>query len=391
MKERNRDCSSEYAYSTGELGAAVANDTYTYGKWLDRLTAFNGKPIGYDAAGNRTGYDGWTYVWEAGRQLKRMTKNGSTIDYKYDDNGIRTEKTVNGVTTKYTTIDGRITSQTDGTNTLYFRYDSKNELFGVNVNGTEYVYIKNLQGDVTGIADMSGNVVVQYRYDPWGQVESVTGRLADTLGQLNPMRYRGYYLDSETGYYYLQSRYYEPEMRRFINADDILLAKLTDNNLFSYCGNEPINQIDPTGHLVIRRWMVSSVVDFLLMLIPGIGAAFAPIKSIAKAFGKAALKVKIKTPLINFIKFIARNSVKIVKGIQKGLSKIPGIGPWLASKIPVGKIGGIVAGMSSSVVFNKILTVLIPNIDIVLSIGGAISGILDYALDKKLNNSIWVI
>ena len=134
---------------------------------------------------------------------------------------------------------------------MYFRYDSNNELFGINANGTEYVYVKNLQGDVTGIADMSGNIVVQYRYDPWGQVESVTGSLANTLGQLNPMRYRGYYLDAETGYYYLQSRYYEPEMRRFINADDILLAKLTDNNLFSYCGNTPINQIDPTGHIAI--------------------------------------------------------------------------------------------------------------------------------------------
>ena len=385
--------SSEYAYSTGELGTASASDAYTYGNsaWPDQLTAFNGKTITYDAAGNRTGYDGWTYVWEAGRQLKRMTKNGSTIDYKYDDSGIRTEKTVNGVTTKYTTIDGRITSQTDGTNTLYFRYDSNNELFGVNANGTEYVYVKNLQGDVTGIADMSGNVVVQYRYDPWGQVESVTGSLANTLGQLNPMRYRGYYLDAETGYYYLQSRYYEPEMRRFINADDILLAKLTDNNLFSYCGNEPVNNIDITGHLVIRRWMISSVIDFLLMLIPGIGAAFAPIKSIAKAFGKAALKAKIKTPLVNFIKFIARNSVKIAKGIQKALSKVWIVGSWLASKIPVNKIGGIMAGMSSSVVINKILNILLPNVDIILSIGGAISGILDYAFDKKLNNSIWVI
>ena len=310
--------SSEYAYSTGELGAAVTNDTYTYGKWLDRLTAFNGKPIGYDAAGNRTGYDGWTYVWEAGRQLKRMTKNGSTIDYKYDDNGIRTEKTVNGVTTKYTTIDGRITSQTDGTNTLYFRYDSKNELFGVNVNGTEYVYVKNLQGDVTGIADMSGNVVVQYRYDPWGQVESVSGSLADTLGQLNPMRYRGYYLDSETGYYYLQSRYYEPEMRRFINADDILLAKLTNNNLFSYCKNNPIALFDPNGDLAIAI----SVVSFFTALAFGTALIISAYAILSDSNVQKALTQLIQTTG-NGIKTLCREIVSSINVAREKAAKKP--------------------------------------------------------------------
>ena len=126
--------------------------------------------------------------------------------------------------------------------------------------------------------------MAEYAYDTWGKALSVTGSMAETVEKLNPMRYRGYYCDSETGYYYLQSRYYDPEIGRFINADDITISAILKDssvglNLFAYCLNDPINNIDPTGYLVIPRWIVSWIIDALLMAIPFIGFAYAPIKA----------------------------------------------------------------------------------------------------------------
>ena len=104
-------------------------------------------------------------------------------------------------------------------------------------------------GDVMEILDSSGNAVVSYLYDAWGAPISITGPMASTLGIQNPIRYRGYYYDTETGLYYLQSRYYDPVVGRFINADNQLSASsdVTGMNLFVYCGNNPINRYDPTG------------------------------------------------------------------------------------------------------------------------------------------------
>ena len=212
-------------------------------------------------------YNGYTYIWQAGRRLASMTDGENTYSYKYDDSGIRTEKTVNGVTTHYTAVDGRITGQYDGTNTLYFRYDADNSPVGFNLNGTEYVYFKNIQGDIEEILDISGNSVVKYAYDSWGKVLSVTGSMAAAVGQINPIRYRGYYYDSETGYYYLQSRYYNPDICRFINADEPDTASAAINietltNLFAYCQNNPISYIDAGG-----QWYSYNAEAYLFLLL----------------------------------------------------------------------------------------------------------------------------
>ena len=111
--------------------------------------------------------------------------------------------------------------------------------------------MKNLQGDVVQIRSVYGTVVVEYTYDAWGNVLSITGLYADTLGQNNPIRYRGYYQDFETGFYYLQSRYYDPAIRRFINADNAI-SGIGENalgyNMFVYCMNNPVNLSDSTGN-----------------------------------------------------------------------------------------------------------------------------------------------
>ena len=122
---------------------------------------------------------------------------------------------------------------------MYFRYDKNNSLTGFTMNGTEYIYVKNAQGDITGILDKDGNQVVSYTYDAWGKVETISGSSADAVGKLNPMRYRGYYEDTETGLYYLQSRYYDTETSRFLNADEPICSKLGEAtiecNMYTYC------------------------------------------------------------------------------------------------------------------------------------------------------------
>ena len=262
--------------SNAALGEPVSVKTFGYNAsgWTDLLTSVNGNAVTYDALGNMLTYNGYTYIWQAGRRLAGLTDGENTYSYKYDDSGIRTEKTVNGVTTHYTSVDGKITGQYDGTNTLYFRYDADNSAIGFNLNGTEYIYLKNIQGDIEKILDINGEVVVKYAYNAWGNVLSVTGSLADTVGIINPIRYRGYYYDGETGYYCLQSRYYNPDICRFINADEPSFIGIDNEkisyNLFAYCANNSINYIDPTGEVSLSA-IVGGIIGF------GIGALIMPI------------------------------------------------------------------------------------------------------------------
>ena len=130
-------------------------------------------------------------------------------------------------------------------------YDESGSAYAIKWDGSKYYFVKNLQGDVLHILDNMGNVVVSYEYDAWGKVSSVTGSLADTLGTINPIRYRSYYYDNETGFYYLNSRYYDPQTCRFINADEIVAGvgrELNGYNLFSYCMNNPVNMTDDSGN-----------------------------------------------------------------------------------------------------------------------------------------------
>ena len=180
-----------------------------------------------------------------------MTGNGQSISFKYNDDGIRTAKTVNGVTTVYHLLGDRVTFESNGTDSIYYTYDAAGDLISLNLNGTEYYYIRNAQGDITGLFNSAGTQVVAYTYGSWGKLVSTTGILAATLGVKNPYRYRGYRYDTETGLYYLNSRYYNPQWGRFINADtsDILnvITELLTVNLFSYCTNNPANYQDEYG------------------------------------------------------------------------------------------------------------------------------------------------
>ncbi|MCR3758740.1 RHS repeat-associated core domain-containing protein [Clostridium felsineum] len=123
----------------------------------------------------------------------------------------------------------------------------------MNLNGSDYYYIKDAAGIIIGLIDKSGIQVVSYTYDSFGKLIAIDGSLKDTVGQINPYRYKSYRYDSETGLYYLQSRYYNPEWGRFINADSITAnqGELLSGNMFAYCENNPVNKADVDGNIGI--------------------------------------------------------------------------------------------------------------------------------------------
>ena len=189
-----------------------------------------------------------------GWQLASMSKSGTDVAYQYNADGLRTKKTVtqSGASTVYEYLwnESRLVGQKVGNDAVRILYDANDEPVGFTVNDSaSYFYVKNLQGDVLAIVDKTGAEKVSYVYDAYGQIVSMTGDA--TLQKLNPCTYRGYYYDAETGLYYLQSRYYNPEWGRFINADKTEVLNITNNvkqaNLYIYAENNPINYIDSSG------------------------------------------------------------------------------------------------------------------------------------------------
>lgn len=189
------------------------------------------------------------FTWE-GRQLKIAVANGKNIRYTYNNDGIRTGKTVDGVATKYFLDGSTILAQQTGSDVLWFLYESDGTRVGFTYNGADYYYTKNAQGDVTGIVDSNYDTVVQYSYGAWGKLLGTTGTLASTIVKVNPFLYRGYYYDAESGLYYLNSRYYDAQTGRFLNADSQINPSigLVGTNLFAYSLNNPVNMADSLGH-----------------------------------------------------------------------------------------------------------------------------------------------
>ena len=191
-------------------------------------------------------------------------------------------------------------------NLLIYIYDASGQPIGINylkcvgntVTKEAYLLGTNIQGDITCIYDTAGNRVVTYTYDAWGKILSVTGTAANTIGRYNPFRYRGYYYDTETDLYYLNSRYYDPSVGRFLNADGIDFLGtdegLLSYNLFAYCLNDPVNRTDDSGNLSIKNWIKIGVgaialgAAIALTVATGGGAAAVAI-GVAKVVGSVAL------------------------------------------------------------------------------------------------------
>ena len=254
----------EYAYTTEKIDGEsdlTPTDTVTYGydedsAWGDLLTSYDGETIQYDAIGNPESLKGWSFTWKHGRQLASMTNGTTTWTHTYNADGLRTKRTNGSTTYTYVYDNGTLVRMTENNNRLFFSHSPDGTPMAVVYKGEEYYYVTNAQGDVIALLDVTGNLAVEYTYDAWGNLLTTTGPEADTIGKVNPLRYRGYIYDTETGLYYVSSRYYDPEIGRWINADGYVSTGqgVLGNNMFAYCGNNPVNRVDPTGQCWKELW-----------------------------------------------------------------------------------------------------------------------------------------
>lgn len=295
---------SDAAVNSSDRVTVQEETLYTYGdaEWGDLLTAYDGEEITYDGIGNPLSYRGWTMSWQGGRQLASMTKGSDTLSFAYNESGLRTSKTVNGVTHSYVWQGSKLAADITDAYALYFHYDSSGEVIGFTrtANGadTEYFYVKNLQGDILKVITATGTEAATYTYDAWGKLLTSSGDMAD----INPLRYRGYFYDTETGLYYLQSRYYDPEVGRWINIDNVEYLGTEDElisyNLFTYCLNNPVNRTDENGNLSLPNWAkvaigaVALAGAVALTVATGGGAAAVAV-GVAKVVGSVALSTAV--------------------------------------------------------------------------------------------------
>ena len=269
-------------------------DTYEYGdaSWGDLLTKYNGQPITYDAVGNpETWYDGSTYTWTQGRRLESATvrEQGITmflLDFTYNDQGVRVSKTVNGVEHIYRVNGTQIIQEEWENNLLLYLYDDTGAPVGLRYRNTEYaanqydtyLFEKNAEGDIIAVYKNNGTKLVSYEYNAWGaiinrQFYGASGEAVE-VDQMNPFRYRGYFYDIQSGMYYLNSRYYDPEIGRFINADGYVSTGqgLVGNNMFAYCGNNPVIYKDLSGQFFVPILIVGGLAIGGILLFSGCSA-----------------------------------------------------------------------------------------------------------------------
>ncbi|MBE7059021.1 MAG: hypothetical protein E7387_08015, partial [Ruminococcaceae bacterium] len=258
---------------TGAIAEAT-KDTYVYGNgvWKDLLTSYNGQAIEYDAQGNPISYLGHTLTWEKGRQLKQFIKSdGTSISYTYNANGIRTSKKVNDTEHTYTLDGTKILREEWAGNTIVPLYDNEESVCGILYNDEPYYFTKNLQGDIISIVNKAGGTVARYSYNAWGVPTITEDILPCHIAEINPYRYRGYYYDNETGLYYVSSRYYDPEIGRFLNSDDPMYGCIPTNkythNVFQYCNNSPVVFADKNGNVASN--IIGAVIGGVLGAIGG--------------------------------------------------------------------------------------------------------------------------
>lgn len=329
-------------------------------------------------------------TWEHGRQLSSLQTADNSVSYKYDSNGMRTQKDVDGTKTYYYyDNDKNLIGLTKGNYTLLFYYDLDGNVTSFKYNGTMYYYIKNLQGDVVKIINQSGTECLSYVYDAWGNTKSASGN--PILRELNPFRYRSYVYDEETGLYYLQSRYYDPFTGRFLNADiycDTQTGSPLSTNMFAYCENNAVNKIDPSGYWSFSSDWIAYSIDLIIAIFAApVSICFTAIKTAVKTYIKSfGIKKTAKYIVKYILPACKRFMIRFVKQIGKIINKVTWftIDYWRTSKITsfINKLTCIFKGKKMETVSYAVF--------MFLSVGSYIAGIFDLISDGKLDGRVTI-
>ncbi len=342
---------TEYAYTLSDtLGQEESVKEYSYNQdgWKDRLLSFNGESCQYDVIGNPIVYRNRTLSWQ-GRRLLRYGNNEYYAEYTYDVNGIRTSKhavtPAGTVNSKFIYDNNNLVAEQRNGSWIYYLY-GVDGVAGFSYNNETYLYRKNVQGDVTHIykleEDKSLTQAAHYCYDAWGNIQilhSING-----IAELNPFRYRSYYFDEETGLYYLQTRYYDPELGRFISADSIEYLDpetIGGLNLYAYCGNNPVMEFDFEGTKE-KHWRDTWWGKALGWLATATLVVFAVAMIAVVAVGSVASGGLLAAVLVGA-------GVGILAGVGGSIAvqaKTGNIDPW--SVALSGAIGGVIGAISGA-------------------------------------------
>ena len=281
IKEQLLDCSliETYQYDQDRL---ICIQSQTSGSSTTQTIIYSNETKYY---GYPVQYKGNTLTWN---QHKELESFGASL-FTYNEQGIRNSKTIDSKITKFI-LDGTkiLASICNNGEELYFHY-AVDKLYGFTYNNIEYIYRRNIQGDITHIYKEDGTLVAEYQYDAWGKCTTVDYS-NESIGILNPFRYRGYFYDTETQLYYLNSRYYDPKTGRFISPDvlsilDETKGQINGLNLYIYCANNPVMNVDPSGYGWKEFWKGLGLTLLAAATVVAISAA------VAVSAGAAALLV----------------------------------------------------------------------------------------------------
>ena len=349
VSEKDLDGNREICYTydnSGNILTKTENGTvtdYRYKDGTDRLISFGTELFAYDDMGNPKTYRNMSCVWEKGRQLKSISDGANTVSFTYDEFGMRTTKTAGGITTNYVYENGKLLREVTGSEKIDFVYGSDG-IIGFRTGNKNYLYRKNILGDVTEIYSDNGTLVGKYSYTAFG--ECIVKVNEGGIAEKNPIRYRGYYYDEEMSLYYLKSRYYDPVTGRFITIDDISYIDpetINGLNLYAYCGNNPVMRVDENGN-AWWHWLIGGLAlagGAILCFVPG-GQALG-VALLVSGVSSTASNIMTAAGVNGKVASLISSGLNIVAGIALCFTPFAGIG---ASMIGSG-IGGIAGGYIS--------------------------------------------